>query len=55
MELVITLIVIGLFAWLGAEMAKTRDRNPAAWAIACGLFGIFAVVILALIGKAEAD
>lgn len=53
MELMITLIVIALFAWLGAEMAKTRNRSTTTWAIVCGLFGIFGVIILALIGKAE--
>lgn len=53
MELVITLVVIGLFAWLGAEMAKTRNRNTTTWAIVCGLFGVFGVIILALIGKAD--
>ena len=52
MELVISLIVIGLFAWLGAEMAKTRHRNTTVWAIVCALTGIFGVIILALIGKA---
>lgn len=53
MELIITLVVVGLFAWLGAEMAKTRNRNTTGWAIACGLFGLFGVIVLALIGKAE--
>lgn len=52
MELVITLVVIGLFAWLGAEMAKTRHRNTTIWAIICALTGVFGVVVLALIGKA---
>lgn len=53
MELVISLIVIGLFAWLGAEMAKTRNRNTTVWAIVCALTGIFGVIVLALIGKAD--
>ena len=53
MELIITLIVIGLFAWLGAEMAKTRNRNTTVWAIVCALTGILGVIILALVGKAD--
>jgi hypothetical protein len=53
MELLIILIVGGLFAWLGVEMAKTRNRNTTTWGILCFLFGLFAVIVLALIGKAE--
>ncbi len=53
MELIITLVFIGLFAWIGTEMAKTRNRNTTTWAILCALFGIFAIIVLALIGKAE--
>ena len=53
MEILVTLVIIGLFAWLGAEMAKTRNRNTTVWAIACALFGIFGVIVLALVGKAE--
>lgn len=52
MELIISLAVIALFAWLGAEMAKTRHRNTTVWAIICALTGVFGVVVLALIGKA---
>ncbi len=55
MELIIFLVVIGLFAWLGSEMAKTRNRSSIVWAIVCALFGVFGVVILALVGKAESD
>ncbi len=53
MELIVFLIVTGLFAWLGAEMAKTRNRDSTTWAIVCGLTGLIGVIILALIGKAE--
>lgn len=52
MEL-ISLIVVCLFAWLGAEMAKTRHRNTITWAIVCALTSVFGVVVLALIGKAD--
>ena len=53
MELLVTLGIIALFAWLGAEMAKTRHRNTTVWAIVCALTGIFGVIVLALIGKAD--
>lgn len=53
MELLIILIVGALFAWLCAEMAKTRNRNTTVWAILGFLFGLFAVIVLALVGKAD--
>ena len=53
MELLIILIVGALFAWLCAEMAKTRNRNTTVWAISGFLFGLFAVIVLALVGKAD--
>ena len=53
MELLIILIVGALFSWLCAEMAKTRNRNTTVWAILGFLFGLFAVIILALIGTAR--
>jgi len=53
MELIIILIVGALFAWLCAEMAKTRNRNTTVWAILGFLFGLFAVIVLALVGTAK--
>jgi len=53
MEIVIILIVLSLLAWLGHEMAKTRNRNPKLWAVLCFAFGLIAVVVLALIGKSS--
>jgi F0F1-type ATP synthase assembly protein I len=50
MELLIILVVGALFGWLSAEMAKTRNRNTTIWAILGFLFGIFAVIVLALLG-----
>lgn len=55
MELLIALIIIGLFAWLGSEMAKSRNRSQVTWGILCALFGIFGVIVLALIGKADTE
>ena len=53
MELLIILIVGALFAWLCAEMAKSRNRNTTVWAILGFLFGLFAVIVLALVGTAK--
>jgi hypothetical protein len=53
MELIIVLIVAGLMAWLGVEMAKTRNRDTKTWGILCFMFGLFAVLVLALIGTAK--
>lgn len=53
MELLIILIVNALFAWLCAEMAKTRNHNTTVWAILGFLFGLFAVIVLALVGTAK--
>lgn len=56
MELLILLIILivgALFAWLCAEMAESRNRDKTVWAISGFLFGIFAVIILALVGTAK--
>ncbi len=53
MELIIVLLFVTLFAWIGSEMAKTRNRSQVTWAILSVLFGLFAIVVLALIGKVE--
>ena len=53
MELIITIIVCALFAWLCVEMAKTRNRSTVIWGILGFLFGVFAVIVLALIGRVE--
>ncbi len=53
MDILIILLVSGLFAWLCAEMAKTRNRDATVWAILGFLFGIFTVVVLALLGTAR--
>lgn len=55
MELIIMIAVAALFAWLCSEMAESRNRNATTWAIMGALFGIFAVIILALVGKVEKE
>jgi hypothetical protein len=53
MELIIVLLFVALFAWIGSEMAKTRNRSQITWAILSVIFGVFAIIVLALIGKVE--
>lgn len=53
MEVLVVLIVAGLLGWLCSAMAKTRNRNEALWAILGFLFGLLAVIVLALLGKVE--
>lgn len=53
MELLIIIIVGGLFAWLCAEMAESRNRDRNIWGVLGFIFGIIAVIILALIGTAK--
>jgi cell division protein FtsW (lipid II flippase) len=53
MEIIIVLVIWAAFAVLCAEMARTRNRNTAVWAIMGLLFGVFAVIVLALIGKSD--
>ena len=53
MELFIFIGVAALFGWLCSAMAKSRGRDPTGWWIGGFLFGIFAVIVLALIGQAR--
>jgi hypothetical protein len=53
MELIITLLTACLFAWIGSEMAKRRNRDPLAWGIICVIFGLFGIIVLALVGTHE--
>lgn len=53
MELFITIAIAALFAWLCHGMAETRNRDTTIWAILGFLFGIFAVIVLALLGKVD--
>lgn len=55
MELFIMIVVAALFAWLCSAMAETRNRNTTTWAIMGALFGVFAVIVLALVGKVEKE
>jgi len=50
MELIVVFLVWIGIAWLSSNMAETRERSPGAWAIAGLIFGIFAPILLLIIG-----
>ena len=53
MELIVSLIVAGLIAWLNHYLAIERGRNAVGWAIAGAIFGLLSTVLLLIIGKTE--
>ncbi|PHS22217.1 MAG: hypothetical protein COA84_13705 [Robiginitomaculum sp.] len=55
MESFIILVIWAAIIWLSVEMSKSRDREPVVWGILAALFGILAVIVLALIGTKRAD
>ena len=51
MEIVVILVVLGLFGLLINEMAKVRNRNQVAWVVFSLLFSpILGVIALLLVG-----
>lgn len=49
-------VLFFLAIWLGSivlcvKMAQARDREPALWGVLGAMFGIFAILLLALIGQ----
>lgn len=53
MELILTLGIIALFTWGCHSLAGTRNRNQIGWAFGGFFFGIFAVVLLLILGEAK--
>lgn len=54
MPILIVYIVVGvIFAVIGAKMARSRQRDPAIWAVICFLFPLIGVLALALAGSAS--
>jgi hypothetical protein len=54
MTAVIFLILLAtIFAIVGAKMAENRNRDRLGWAVLCACFGLIAVLILAIAGRAE--
>jgi hypothetical protein len=52
--LIVYLILAVVFAFIGSEMAKSRNRDAAAWALICALIPLLGVVALAVAGNAQA-
>jgi len=55
MDILITLVVGGLFAWLSYSMAVNRNRNAAGWAVFGFLFGVIPVILLACLGNLKKE
>ena len=46
------LVIIGvIFAIIAAIMAENRNRSKIGWALGGFFFGIFAILVLAILGK----
>jgi len=54
-EAIITLAVLAFLGWLGHAMAVARNRNAPLWSVLSVLFGVFAIVVLLLLGKQDAQ
>jgi hypothetical protein len=52
---IIYLILSVVFAIIGSEMAKSRNRDAAAWALICALTGLLGIIVLAVAGPAESQ
>ena len=50
MELFITLVVLGLIAWLNHYLAEQRGRNAVGWAFAGFIFGLLSTILLLILG-----
>ena len=54
MDIFIVFVCIGLGIW-GAYLARNRNRNQVAWGIICALFGLLAVLLVALLPAIEEE
>jgi len=54
MEIIIFLIIPAIFAYIVANMAEKRGRNKWTGAFCGFFFGIFAVLIYAILGDSDA-
>ena len=50
MELFITLVVLGLIAWLNHYLAEQRGRNAVGWAFGGLIFGLLSTILLLILG-----
>ncbi|MCT2581123.1 MAG: hypothetical protein E5X23_08465 [Mesorhizobium sp.] len=55
MLFLIAVVIMGVFAMIGYNMAAARNKDPMTWAILCGLTGLIGVLILAATGEAKAE
>lgn len=55
MFFIIYIIIGSLFAFVSAKMASSRNRSSGLWGVLGFFFGIFAVLILAVIGKDNSE
>ena len=53
MELIVMLILSGLMGWLNHYLAGLRGRNEMGWAIGAVFFGVFAIILLLILGMTE--
>ena len=53
MEGFIYLVLLCLFVWLNVHLAVKRNRNPWGWGAASVVFGLFATILLVLLGTKE--
>lgn len=50
MELFITLVVLGLIAWLNHYLAEQRGRSAIGWAFGGLIFGLLSTILLLILG-----
>lgn len=50
MELFISLVVLGLIAWLNHYLAEQRGRNAIGWAFGGFIFGFLSTILLLILG-----
>ena len=55
MELILTLAIIGIMVAIAVKMANTRGRDATTWGILTALFGVFALIALAIMGQAKVE
>lgn len=51
----IEILIWCLFAYGSYTIAKSKNRNETVWAVLGVLFGIFALIVVALLPKVEND
>lgn len=51
----IKVLIWFLFTFVTYSIAKSKNRNEVVWAILGVLFGIFALIVVALLPKLEVD